>query len=289
MVDLSCIVFDSSDEAPCILKDPIKKEEQRCTADECCDYLIEYKKKDSEAQSFNVDACKLWWARKWYVPLDYYLLSSTDTRKPSAKPQSHASIHIKKDHSYPITLLNHAAKDQLLPIQAIFRRKTHREFSEQPVPSSILAALLKTTHAGTLLNDIWTYHLTVVNVKDLTPGIYHYDATNQELQLVVHKEICRGELVKVFCGSTAPLTASFCLTLAINVNKAQTDFPYSRALREAYIDAGRIAGRILLKGIQHNVGGVPLAARDILLCQLLAIDSHQSIPIHTILMGSISQ
>lgn len=185
--------------------------------------------------------------------------------------------------------MDRTTKDQLSPIQAIVRRKTYREFSEHPVPLSILSELLKTTHSGTLLGDIWTYHLTVVNVKDLTPGVYHYDATNQELQLIVQKEIYRGELVNIFCGSTAPLTASFCVTLTMDIKKAQTDFPYSRALREAYIDAGRTSGRILLKGIQHNVGGVPFATRDALLCKLLTIDSSQLIPIHTIIMGSISQ
>ena len=287
MIDLSSIIFNASDEAPCTLKDPLKKEAKRYTADECCDYLIKYKEQYSEAQSSDIDACKLWWARKWYVPLDYYLLSPTDTRKPAAKPQDHPTLPIKKAQNDSIPLLNHAAKDQLLPMEAIFLRATYREFSEQPVPLSVLAALLKTTHAGTLLNDIWHYYLTVVNVKVLTPGVYHYDATSQELQLVVHKEVDRSELANVFCGSTAALTTSFCLTLTIDVKKAQANFPYARALREAYIDAGRIAGRVLLKGIQHNVGGVPFAVRDTLLCQLLTIDASQYMPIHTIIMGRI--
>ncbi len=289
MTNLSFIVFCDSNQVACLLKDPIKKKERRYTVDECCDYLIKYKKKNSNAQIFPIDAYKLWWKRKWYVPLDYYLLSATDTRKPPVQPKSHTSIHITKDQNYhPVALLNHAAKDQLSPIQAIFRRETYREFGGKPVSLSILTELLKTTHVGTLLRDIWNYYLIAVNVKELTPGVYHYDATNQALQPITHKEIDRDELMNIFCGSTAPMTASFCLTLAIDVKKAQANFPYSRALREAYVDAGRIAGRILLKGIQHHVGGVPFAAKDTLLCQLLAIDASQLMPIHTIIMGNIS-
>lgn len=286
MINLSSIVFNVFDEAPCTLKDPIKKETKKYTVDECCDYLIKYREQPSEAQSLAIDACKLWWARKWYVPLDYYLLSTTDTRETSARPQGH-DIPFPSNHAIPP--LGHMAKEQLSPIQAIFRRKTYREFSHQTVPSNVLAALLQTIHEGTLLDGIWDYYVVVVNVKDLNPGIYRYDAIRQELQLVAKKSINRDELANVFCGSDATLTAAFCLTLAINVKEAQVNYPYSRALREAYIDAGRIAGRVLIKGIQHNIGGVPFAVRDTLLCELLTIDSNQIMPIHSVIMGGIRQ
>jgi len=86
----------------------------------------------------------------------------------------------------------------------------------------------------------------------------------------------------------ASLTASFLIILSIDLKKAMKGFPYSRALREIYIDSGRLAQKLLLKGMQHHVGGLPSPAmNDSHMCSFLNIDPTKCIPIYTIAMGSI--
>src|SRR5690606_31044631 len=127
--------------------------------------------------------------------------------------------------------------------------------------------------------SIWQYYLIAFNISDLCPGIYRYYNKARCLELV-KKGVFREEISETLCGFATPFTAAFTIVLAIDIEVAQIKLPYNRALREIYIDAGRLGQKILIKGMQHGIGGVPIAMRDSMMAELLQIDLDKIMPIH---------
>jgi len=65
--------------------------------------------------------------------------------------------------------------------------------------------------------------------------------------LAVKKGLFREQAIKLLCGMSASFSASFLTILSIDIEKALKNYPYNRALREIYIDSGRIAQKLLIK------------------------------------------
>lgn len=283
-MDLDFLIFNVDGKKPISVINPITGVKQEYDIDTCCDYLVEYHNRPAK-DTLNADIAskiKHWWDRKWYVALDYYLCSPTQSDTLLSK-------HTDNDHLYKggISTSSEQVDDKLTPIEAILNRKTYREFKQQHISWQVCTSLLRTLD-GAFFPDIWQYYLVALNIHSISQGVYRYHNQSASLELI-QKGAFREQLMEALCGFYSPLTASFTIVLAIDVQKAQQSLPYDRALREIYIDAGRLAQKLLIKGIQQDIGGVPIAMRDALMCKLLDIDINKVIPIHSLTMGLIPE
>jgi hypothetical protein len=284
-MNLDFFIFNFNDEKPITLIDPIKGVESAYDIEEFCNYLADFHRNtDRDGSGADVDPkLKIWWDRKWYVGLDYYLCSPTQITNSITKKTAITNNSSKGN----ISLSDKPIIDSFTPIQAILHRKTYREFKDQPVSWHTCSALLHTLE-GEFFPDIWNYYLVALNIDGLSPGVYRYYSKSTCLGLI-QPGFYREKLTEALCGFYPTRTAAFTIILAINVEIAQSTLPYNRALREIYIDAGRLGQKLLIKGIQQGIGGVPIAMRDSLVGKLLRIDIQEIMPVHSITMGLIPE
>jgi hypothetical protein len=283
---LDFLIFHANHEKPISFVDPISGVKQEFDIEACCEYLLKYYGgADKQLVDPEIAAkIKHWWDRKWYVALDYYLCSPTNTQSNSLLTKCTDNDHLYKSD---IFLSSVQVEDKLTPMQAILNRKTYREFKQQPISWEVCTSLLRVLDGG-FFSDIWQYYLVALNIHNVSQGIYRYHKKLDSLELI-KKGAFREQLMESLCGFYSPLTASFTIVLAIDIQKAQKRLPYERALRDIYIDAGRLSQKILVKGMQQHVGGVPIAIRDTLMCKLLDIDMNQIMPIQSLTMGLIPE
>ncbi len=285
-MDLAYLSFSSHNDQPIKLNHSLQDLNQCYDQAVCCDYLIDYQTfQTAQAMDSEIfSKIEFWWKRNWQVSLDYYLSS------PALK-----SIQEQFEQTRPLTqnpvdivLSQESVIDQISVTQALLDRKTHRKFQEVPLSQKLFSTLMKELK-GEIFTEIWNYYVIVFNVEDIPAGIYHYCPTAHGLHLV-KPGLFRKDAVKILCGMAASLTASFLVVFSIDLQEAMRKFSYSRALREIYIDSGRLAQKILIKGMQHHVGGLPSPAmQDSQMCSLLKIDASEFIPIYTVAMGIISE
>ncbi len=247
---------------------------------DCCDTLIVHQDIKQDCASFSeIKQVEHWWNRKWQVCLDFYLSTSSQDRS-----QIEPSI---KNSSFPpvdIFLPTKKLTTKLCVTEALLKRKTYRKFQECPLNLDIFASLVNECK-DELFAGIWRYYVVIFNVQELQPGIYLLQQDKNGLTLI-KVGLFRQEAVKLLCGMAASLTASFLMIMSIDTQKAMQQYPYSKALREIYIDAGRLAQKLLLKGMQHHVGGLPSPAMlDSQMCNFLNLDPNQCIPLYTLTMG----
>lgn len=283
---LPYLTFASLEDHSIQLKNPLHGERRSYDVPSCCDYLIDYQN-SHQAKPTNqneLSYAEHWWKRKWQVSLDYYLSSHPEQieRQQTETTLSHPQQCIDFAFSGKIV------SDRLSTIQALLNRKTYRKFQEIPISSQLFATLLG-EFKEEIFSGIWNYYIVIFNIKEIPSGIYRYCFNKHGLYLI-KQGLFRNEAVKLLCGMAASFTASFLIVLTIDLEEAMKRFPYSRALREIYIDAGRLAQKILLKGMQHDVGGLPSPAmKDSQMCSFLEIDPSKCIPIYSITMGIIPE
>jgi SagB-type dehydrogenase family enzyme len=285
-MDSLCLTFLSFKDLSIELKDPVYNIRKSYDVSLCCDYLINYQN-SQQAKSNNSDVfskIEHWWERKWQVSLDYYLSSPVQ----QIKKQENKTTPLQTQQYIDFAFSDKVENDPLSPIQALLYRKTYRKFQETAIPLRLLSTLL-----GELKEEIfvgiWEYYIVIFNIEGISPGVYRYCSTKHGLYLI-KKGLFRNEVVKLLCGMAASSTASFLMILAIDLEKAMKNYPYNRALREIYIDSGRLAQKLLLKGMQHSVGGLPSPAmKDTQMCSFLDIDPNKCIPIYTITMGIVPE
>lgn len=266
-----------------MLKTPLTGEKKAYDVNSCCEYLIDYHDRSQAAPTIQTDTSHIehWWDRKWQVCLDYYLFTPTQ-EEVSIKPSDFSIVSEKIDFMLP----NQKTGNQLSFIEALLNRKTYRKFQEKPLSLAIASALLAELN-NELFHGLWKYYVVAFNVEDIPPGIYCFHPDKHGLSLI-KGGMFRQQAVELLCGMSASLTASFLIILSIDIQKAMSKFSYNRALREMYIDSGRLAQKLLLKGMQYHVGGLPSPAmRDSKMCEFLNIEPDQVIPLYTLAMGTI--
>jgi hypothetical protein len=282
-MNIDFLIFSTcSTNAPVIVMEPLEGKSAKYSVEDAFEYALHYR--DTRNQNAEFAAyIQRWWTHKWYVALDYYLSSPVPTIALPLEKKS----HIKDSIEHVIPLSVQQIPDKLTTIQAILGRRTYREFDTHPISWPACSTLLRQLN-NEYFPIIWQYYLVALEIDQLPAGIYRF--YNQEDCLAPIREgNYRGQLTEALCGFYPTLTASFTVILAIDLQVAQRVLPYNRALREIYIDAGKIAQRLLIKGIQHGIGGVPIAMRDQYIGKLLQIDIQKIMPIQSITMGLIPE
>lgn len=269
--------FNSSDSIPINYMNPLAKDSHSCSVQDAIELSKNYQK--SATSNVDDEIIEHWFERKWQVSLDYYLASSE---------QGYENIDDvnKPTENIDIPLLLETLKGQLTPIEALIYRKTYRKFDDRPLDFEIFSQIMMALE-GELFSGIWEYHVVAFNVEHIPSGIYKYHPIEHGLSLV--KEGAQRETaVDLLCGMSASLTASFLVMLCVDIQKAIQRYPYNRALREIYVDSGRMVQKVLIKGMEYYVGGLPSPAmRDTAMCTFLGINPSEHIPLYSLTMGII--
>lgn len=257
----------SSENTPITFVNPLNNLKKECSLESSIEMLEEPLKNPPD-----ISAIEHWWNRQWKVSLDYYLVSL------AKKEIFHQKTYTKPLSKVDIFLPQEDVKEQYQLVQALLERKTHRKFQNTPLSLETFSTLLRGLKEE-LFKGIWNYFLVIFNVSGIDEGIYQYCPSQHGLTLINHGNF-REKLVPILCGMAASLSASFSIILSVDIQIAQRILPYERALREIYIDSGRIAQKLLLKGIQYHLGGLPSPAmKDSSMCEFLQINTELCMPL----------
>jgi SagB-type dehydrogenase family enzyme len=177
-------------------------------------------------------------------------------------------------------------------------RKSVRKYKDEPITIEDLSYLLwsstglerkekeyefRTTPSAGATYPIETY-IVVNNVKDLEPGVYHYNIKNHELEQLklgdFKKDITRAAMNQSKCAYAGVV---FIWTAVIN----RTKYRYGqRAYRYIFMDAGHIAENLALSCVGLGLGSCQIAALyDDMVNKIIELDGETESTIYMTSLG----
>ncbi|MEK5523596.1 SagB/ThcOx family dehydrogenase [Heyndrickxia sp. FSL W8-0423] len=255
-----------------------------------------------------------WINRGWTPSLDYYLssrginyLDKGDSsgelrrkiiKKLGVKPPRHLPNKILE--TIKLETPHHSISDEEF-LSGIWNRRSVRRFNiDEVVTLEQLAFIL---NEGTrkikntrileekLNNPLLSYgsafefYITVFSVQGLQHGIYKYDLLNEEL-LLLEKVQLNEKLSPMMSNQGFTKTACFSVFLIADFEQYQWRYRHERALRNLYIETGRVMQDLIMSALELNVHGIITPAlEDRKLRRLLGIDTYKLLPITSLTMG----
>lgn len=284
-------------------------------------YLQEKGFLDPSVDEYDTSQIKHWIDRGWYDSLIYLMWSKTpnfiDDNDNDGRLRRNLIESYIKDEGPPKRVLTNDSKVRLsLPnpkiaeqsnhVQsgiksALFNRRTQRIFSGDSITQEIFSYVIwnglkrvrsirKLTYEDPL--DYFGSHgtefdfvLVIYGIEGITKGIYLYDLLQNSLSLVKEGDF-REVLVKGLWDHKAPMSATHTILFVSDFGQYQWRYRHERALRNIFIEAGRIAQRLIIEGERFGVGSLPTpATRDTLLENLLGLDRSKQFVVYTLTMG----
>mgnify|MGYP006282321657 FL=1 len=179
-------------------------------------------------------------------------------------------------------------------------RKSNRRYKDSPLSKYELSYLLwaatgiqrkengyefRTAPSAGALYPIETY-LVINNVRDIKPGVYHYNIKGHYLELLFVGE--HGDLI-----ADAALSQSMCAVASVvyvlTAMFARSKWKYGqRAYRYIYMDAGHIAENLALAATAMDLGACHIGAiYDDEVNKILGIDGEEESAIYLTTVGRI--
>ena len=257
-----------------------------------------------------------WLERGWGPSLEYLLWSRVSQYADEDQPDVRAEIvkeYQKRDGAPPTRVRSGGEYIPLGPFlelpsdvsvgEIYMRRRTVRKYADRLVSLKMLSSVLWhgferlrgcrkiEVDGGDLVQLFRSYgsafdvYVMIYGVDSLGPGVYVYEPVGHSLKLVRAGEF-RQEMFDILCGQGAPKTASWTIFLVANFPQYQWRYRHERALRNLYIEAGRIGHELILVGSSFGFGTFQTpAARDREAMELLALDKVCQAPVYSLTMG----
>lgn len=175
--------------------------------------------------------------------------------------------------------------------KVLVHRRTIRDYDPRPLGQAKFARIL--SDFDTLLENSDTANSLLVGVRfeaiiyaieDLAPGVWDLDLRSRRATLMTEQDL-RSTMSDLMCGMQAPKTASCTIVLVADLQERQRRYPYERALRELYIEVGRVAQWMILAAESHDAGClITPATNDTVLSDLLGLPSWE-VPVYTVTIG----
>lgn len=182
--------------------------------------------------------------------------------------------------------------------EALRKRKSVRDFSEQPLALEGLSYLLwassgiresrgghdlRTAPSAGALYPIETYVL-VNSVQGIDAGLYHYDIKGHALELLregrLGEELAHAALEQDMCAD-APVV--FIWTAIFERSRWKYG---QRAYRYVYLDAGHVAANLALSAVAMGLGSCQIAATfDDEVNELLSVDGVEESVLYLSVVG----
>ncbi len=182
-------------------------------------------------------------------------------------------------------------------------RRTHRDFTEDPVPLSTLSTLLSTTFgpadfvdcgrgalfrrtspAGGARQELDAY-LAIRNVSGVEPGTYHYNLREHSLELL-SRGFTSEEGAYLCAGQGWAGGAAFLVVLSAVVDRMLSKYPTPRCYRVMLLDAGHLGQTFALTATALGLGPAQTGAfHDTPVAERLGLDNVGRIPLYVLAAG----
>lgn len=232
-----------------------------------------------------------WIADGWQPSLAYFLQSEVvdsrrggdvDATERRTEPEPDA-ISTRAPEEPPVT------QDSGTVAGLLVRRRSVRQFNDanrlnktalQRV--TIQQMSMMQARLGKGLSGL-CFRLLNYRVYDCDPGLYNI-GTDGSFAKVRFGDF-REQMVDIMCGMEAARTADATIVISFDAAARQAAFPYERALRELYIDAGRIAQWWIIAMEREGLGSlITPATNDMALSKLLNLPRGE-FPLYTVTFG----
>ncbi|MFJ8866340.1 SagB/ThcOx family dehydrogenase [Streptomyces sp. NPDC102473] len=187
--------------------------------------------------------------------------------------------------------------------RVLYDRRTHRDFTGEPVPVETLASLLatvfgpvdfidcgrgalyrRTSPQGGSRQEIDAY-VGVLGVSGLSPGWYHYDGLQHALELL--SEGLTPEEAAHLCADQAwAARPAFLVVLAARLERMSVKYPTPRAYRVCLLDAGHLGQTFALTATALGLGPSQTGAfRDSAIAGRCGLDGTGHTPLYVLAAG----
>ncbi|MGW0782993.1 SagB/ThcOx family dehydrogenase [Streptomyces sp. NPDC002913] len=187
--------------------------------------------------------------------------------------------------------------------QVLYGRRTHRDFTGEPVPVETLAALLsavfgpvdfidcgrgalyrRTSPQGGSRQEIDAY-VGVLGVEGLDPGWYHYDGLRHGLALL-SEGFTPAEAARLCADQEWAARPAFLVVLAARLERMSAKYPTPRAYRVCLLDAGHLGQTFALTATALGLGPAQTGAfRDSEIAGRCGLDNTGHIPLYVLAAG----
>ncbi|MEU5658219.1 SagB/ThcOx family dehydrogenase [Streptomyces sp. NPDC047737] len=187
--------------------------------------------------------------------------------------------------------------------QVLYERRTHRDFTGEPVPAETLAALLsvvfgpadfidcgrgalyrRTSPQGGSRQEIDAY-VGVLDVEGLDPGWYHYDGLRHGLALL-SEGFTPAEAARLCADQEWAARPAFLVLLAARLERMSVKYPTPRAYRVCLLDAGHLGQTFALTATALGLGPAQTGAfRDSEVAGRCGLDNTGHVPLYVLAAG----
>lgn len=128
-------------------------------------------------------------------------------------------------------------------------------------------------------------YIAVFNIEGLQPGLYYYSISQDRLRMEregdFRRQVCAGLI-----GHQQALSAACTVFLVVDFPRFQWRYRHERALRNLYVDVGRMAQYLLIMATAYGVKNhITPATVDSLLARMLGIDDQRRQVFYSITLG----
>lgn len=127
--------------------------------------------------------------------------------------------------------------------------------------------------------------VAVYAVQGLEPGQYRFDISASRLKLM-RPENLREKVSELIWRQPAPLSAAYTIALFVDFAQARWRYRHQRALRNIFIELGRVGQHLINAGTAEGFGSFCTPAiHETAFAQMFGVDPMQLYPAYTITQG----
>lgn len=219
-----------------------------------------------------------WDERGWTLSLPYYeALRMSDMTSPAKGQTVQPKLNPVEEFGATLGAV-------------LFRRSATQSMASKPCRGDVVTKLLQ--HVGpdcdVAMGSYMAWRLCAYNVQGLEPGIYSVDTEHCETARLAAspRDDLRDQMRRVMVGQHVAESAAFTFLMLLKIRELQRDCPVERALADAWVDAGRLAQRLVLGatalGLRTHQSP---AVRDSELMVLIGSSIKDELPMYTLTFG----
>jgi hypothetical protein len=170
--------------------------------------------------------------------------------------------------------------------ESLLKRRTKRIFETTSLENKIFNnGLNEFFAANPRILDGMIIHFIIFNVDNIEPGVYQLDKESVSLNLVQLGQFA-VQMSDYTQGMRTHKSAAFSVIITAKFDELQKIMPYSRGLRNAYVESGRLAQRLIISYMQYGVYSlVTPALCDRLVLNLLKLPEPAFSPLYSLTLG----
>jgi SagB-type dehydrogenase family enzyme len=221
-----------------------------------------------------------WCVKGWRRSLEYFIWSEFVGPSNGSRAFETKSCEATAEQPPLQGHWNSAPLDEVL-----IGRRTKRKFTGAPVPRHVIDELLA-ADTGWQLGAGFHMYIVSYDVAETDLGAFKYDPEVGLQPLAAMEYEYREAMRGILCGMPAPRSAAATLVLTADLASWMRKRPYERALRELYVESGRVSQRLTVVAEALGLASmVTPATHDDELAALLSLDHTIEIPVTTLTVG----